>query len=142
MDLVAQPPSSSLHLPLERSRANTSWGVLTLYVTTFETLEGGGCTNVRIQVGLDTRGVGLSNQVQCDPAIYAERVGLFLQTEEELAKLKDKNRRFGESCLNRTGRVFEHLDTIRLVECVPQIAGLVSKQTAALLRTMKPCGLR
>jgi hypothetical protein len=68
-----------------------------------------------VQVGLDPRGVGLSNQVQCDPAIYAERVSLFPQTEEELAKLKDKNRRLGESCLNHTGRVFEHLDTIRSV---------------------------
>ncbi|KAF3042318.1 hypothetical protein E8E12_000768 [Didymella heteroderae] len=63
-------------------------------------------------VGLDPRGVGLSHQVQCDPAIYAERVSLFPQTGEEFAKLKDKNRRFGESCLNRTGGVFEHLDTI------------------------------
>ena len=72
-------------------------------------------TNNRVQVGLDPRGVGLSNQVQCDPSIYADRVSLFPQAEEELVKLKDKNRRFGESCLNGTGRVFEHLDTIRSV---------------------------
>lgn len=64
-------------------------------------------------IGLDPRGVGLSNQVQCDPEIYAERVSLFPQTEEELERLKDKNQRLGESCLNLTGPVFEHLDTIR-----------------------------
>jgi hypothetical protein len=62
---------------------------------------------------LDPRGVGLSNQVQCDMSIYAERVSLFPQDEEELGKLRDKNRRFGESCRTLTGPLFEHLDTIR-----------------------------
>ncbi|KAH4070358.1 hypothetical protein HBI75_088190 [Parastagonospora nodorum] len=63
-------------------------------------------------IGLDPRGVGLSNQIQCDMTIYAERVSLFPQTEEEYEKLVDKNRRLGESCRKLTGPLFEHLDTI------------------------------
>lgn len=92
----------------------------------------------RLQVGLDPRGVGLSNQVQCDSAIYAERVSLFPQTEEELRKLKDKNRRFGESCLNRTGPVFEHLDTIRLVNASLETTQQVFDQNIVLQKTTKP----
>lgn len=68
-------------------------------------------------IGLDPRGVGLSNQVQCDMSIYSERVSLFPQSEKELARLQDKNRRLGESCLGLTGPVLKHLDTIRWVAC-------------------------
>jgi hypothetical protein len=64
-------------------------------------------------IGLDPRGVGLSHQIQCDMKIYAERVSLFPQTDEEFQRLIDKNRRLGESCRNLTGPLFEHLDTIR-----------------------------
>lgn len=64
-------------------------------------------------IGLDPRGVGLSHQVECDPSIYAERVSLFPRTKEELDKLVDKNKRFGQSCREKTGPLFEHLDTIR-----------------------------
>ncbi|KAF9697460.1 hypothetical protein EKO04_004574 [Ascochyta lentis] len=45
-------------------------------------------------------------------SIYAERVTLFPQTEDELLRLEDKNRRLGESCRGLTGKVFEHLDTV------------------------------
>ncbi|KAF2123384.1 hypothetical protein P153DRAFT_427037 [Dothidotthia symphoricarpi CBS 119687] len=63
-------------------------------------------------IGLDPRGVGLSSQVQCDMDIYAERVSLFPETEEDLEKLIDKNKRLGESCRELTGPLLEHLDTI------------------------------
>lgn len=64
-------------------------------------------------IGLDPRGVGLSHQVECDLSIYAERISLFPQTQEDLDKLVYKNKRFGQSCREKTGPVFEHLDTIR-----------------------------
>lgn len=64
-------------------------------------------------IGLDPRGAGLSNQVQCDMSILAERVSLFPQTDEDFEELVDKNKRLGESCRNLTGPLFEHLDTIR-----------------------------
>ncbi|KAF2847197.1 alpha/beta-hydrolase [Plenodomus tracheiphilus IPT5] len=63
-------------------------------------------------IGVDPRGVGLSHQIKCNMTIFAERVSLFPQTEEEFATLVDKNRRLGESCRELTGPLFEHLDTI------------------------------
>ena len=48
--------------------------------------------------------------------IYAERVSLFPNTKEELEKLADKNKRLGESCREKTGRVFEFADTISAVK--------------------------
>ncbi|CAO2650887.1 Nn.00g091840.m01.CDS01 [Neocucurbitaria sp. VM-36] len=63
-------------------------------------------------IGLDPRGVGLSKQIECDMTIYAERVSLFPQSEEEFEQLVDKNRRLGESCRNKFGRLVEHIDTI------------------------------
>lgn len=64
-------------------------------------------------IGLDPRGVGLSNQAQCDMSIYAERVSLFPTTQKEYDALVDKNKRLGESCRQLTGPLLEHLDTIR-----------------------------
>ena len=64
-------------------------------------------------IGLDPRGVGLSHEVQCDMSIYAERVSSYPQNHEELDKLMDKNKRFGESCLMSTGPLLKHIDTIR-----------------------------
>lgn len=64
-------------------------------------------------IGMDPRGVGLSNQVKCDKSIYLERVSLFPQTETDFEKLIDKNRRLGESCLNMTGPLLGYIDTIR-----------------------------
>lgn len=63
-------------------------------------------------IGLDPRGVGLSNAVTCDETIRAERVSLFPKTQEEYDALVDKNRRYGESCRNLTGSLVEYVDTI------------------------------
>jgi hypothetical protein len=64
-------------------------------------------------IGLDPRGVGLSHKVRCDMSVYAERVSSYPQSHEGLARLLDKNRRFGESCLKLTGPLLGHLDTVR-----------------------------
>ena len=63
-------------------------------------------------IGVDPRGVNLSAQCDCDPEIWNERVSLFPTTQEDYDRLVDKNRRLGESCLNRTGDLLNHLDTI------------------------------
>jgi hypothetical protein len=63
--------------------------------------------------GLDPRGVGLSHKVGCDMSGYAERVSSYPQSHEQLTRLLDKNRRFGESCLKLTGSLLGHLDTVR-----------------------------
>lgn len=71
-----------------------------------------GLTNAFDLIGLDPRGVGLSNPVQCDQKIWAERVSWFPKTQEEYDALVNKNERYGESCRNRTGPLVEHVDTI------------------------------
>ncbi|OAG06449.1 alpha/beta-hydrolase [Paraphaeosphaeria sporulosa] len=67
-------------------------------------------------IGLDPRGVGLSNAVQCDQKIWAERVSWFPKTQEDYDTLVDKNKRYGESCRNKTGPLLEHLDTISVAK--------------------------
>ncbi|KAH9865248.1 hypothetical protein IAQ61_009195 [Plenodomus lingam] len=64
-------------------------------------------------IGLDPRGVGLSNGISCNNKIHAENVAYAPQNEEEFNKMVDKNRRYAESCRELTGPLFEHLDTIR-----------------------------
>jgi pimeloyl-ACP methyl ester carboxylesterase len=67
-------------------------------------------------IGVDPRGVGMSAKSLCNPDIWNERVSQFPKTEEEYEKLVDKNKRLGESCLNRTGDVVKYLDTISAVK--------------------------
>src|SRR3569833_3372535 len=74
-------------------------------------------------VGFDPRGTGLSTPIECDPAIYNERIDQFDYSEaayEKLVdhnkknnqfdynkttykKLVDHNKRFGDSCARKSG---------------------------------------
>ncbi|WP_426562583.1 alpha/beta hydrolase [Angustibacter sp. McL0619] len=63
-------------------------------------------------IGLDPRGVGLSNPVKCDPAVFNARVSLFPKTEAGFRRLVAHNRAFGESCRRLTGPLLEHVDTL------------------------------
>jgi pimeloyl-ACP methyl ester carboxylesterase len=67
-------------------------------------------------VGIDPRGVGLSAPIQCDADIYNERATLFPKTREDYNRLVDKNRRLGESCLEMSGDLVNHLDTISVAK--------------------------
>jgi pimeloyl-ACP methyl ester carboxylesterase len=67
-------------------------------------------------IGVDPRGVGRSAKSLCDPNIWNERVSQFPKTQKEYDDLVDKNKRLGESCLNRTGNVVNYLDTISAVK--------------------------
>jgi pimeloyl-ACP methyl ester carboxylesterase len=67
-------------------------------------------------VGLDPRGVGISNPVKCDPNIWNERVSLFPTTEKEYQNLVKHNKAVGESCAKLTGNLINHLDTAHVVE--------------------------
>ncbi|KAL4927548.1 alpha/beta hydrolase [Aspergillus undulatus] len=64
-------------------------------------------------IGLDPRGIGLSTRVKCDPDLWNKRVAtpLFPKTEGEFEELVNTNKAFGESCCNKTGSLFYHLDT-------------------------------
>lgn len=67
-------------------------------------------------IGVDPRGLGLSAPIRCDSAIWNERASLFPQTKEEYDHLVDKNKRLGESCIERTGELMNHLDTIAVAK--------------------------
>ncbi|KAL4958182.1 Alpha/Beta hydrolase protein [Aspergillus filifer] len=79
-------------------------------------------------IGLDPRGIGMSTRVKCDPELWNKRVelSLFPETEEDFDALVSANRAFGESCREKTGKLFYHLDTTsaaRDVEAVRQALG-------------------
>jgi len=63
-------------------------------------------------IGLDPRGVGLSDPVRCDPAIFNDRVTLFPTDAAGYRRLVAHNRAFGESCRRLTGPLFGHVDTL------------------------------
>ena len=62
-------------------------------------------------IGLDPRGVGLSNPVKCDAELWNKRVPNHVDTEEEYEALLKFNKELGESCLKMTGPSLEFLDT-------------------------------
>jgi pimeloyl-ACP methyl ester carboxylesterase len=63
-------------------------------------------------IGVDPRGVEQSSRLQCDADIWNTRVSLFPKTREDYDRLVDHNKRLGESCLNLTGEIVNHLDTL------------------------------
>jgi pimeloyl-ACP methyl ester carboxylesterase len=67
-------------------------------------------------VGVDPRGVGLSKAIQCDPAIYNERVSFFPKTTADFESLLNYNERLGKSCADLSGPLLYHLDTINVVK--------------------------
>ncbi|KAH7117664.1 Alpha/Beta hydrolase protein [Dendryphion nanum] len=62
-------------------------------------------------IGVDPRGVGLSTPINCGHEIWAERVSLFPKTQAEFDRLVDKNKRLGESCIQKVP-LSNHVDTI------------------------------
>ncbi|KAI8960292.1 hypothetical protein F5Y11DRAFT_330420 [Daldinia sp. FL1419] len=66
-------------------------------------------------IGLDPRGVGLSTPVQCDTAAYNKRITWFPKTQDEYDALVTYNKKLGESCRAKTGRLIEFVDTISAV---------------------------
>ncbi|TID25336.1 hypothetical protein E2P81_ATG04437 [Venturia nashicola] len=67
-------------------------------------------------IGIDPRGVGLSEPIQCDSEIYNERVSLFPKTEAEFEELLNHNERLGKSCLALSGPLLHHLDTVNVAK--------------------------
>lgn len=67
-------------------------------------------------IGIDPRGVGLSEPIQCDSETYNERVSLFPKNEAEFQELLNHNERLGNSCLELSGPLLHHLDTINVIK--------------------------
>jgi pimeloyl-ACP methyl ester carboxylesterase len=72
-------------------------------------------------IGLDPRGVGLSAVVKCDPDLYNKRVSSFPTDEKGFQELIASNKEFAGSCVNLTGPLINHLDTISVVKDIELI---------------------
>ncbi|CRG86918.1 Putative hydrolase Mb2248c [Talaromyces islandicus] len=62
-------------------------------------------------IGLDPRGMGMSDPVRCDPALANRRVSFFPTTQAEWDEMVAYNEEFAASCYNLTGALFAHVDT-------------------------------
>ncbi|KAF2730468.1 hypothetical protein EJ04DRAFT_586282 [Polyplosphaeria fusca] len=67
-------------------------------------------------IGVDPRGIGLSSRIHCNTSIFAESVSLFPSTQAEYDAMISKNRRLGESCLQLTGPLLKHIDTLSVAK--------------------------
>lgn len=79
-------------------------------------------------VGLDPRGVGLSTPVQCDPGIWNEGGALFPKDRAAYEAMVANNRAFGASCLERTGPVLAHLDTVSVARDLDAIRAALGEE--------------
>lgn len=67
-------------------------------------------------IGLDQRGVGLSQPVKCDPDIFNERVPTFVDSTESFYALRNHSRKLGESCAEMTGELINYLDEVHVAK--------------------------
>ncbi len=63
-------------------------------------------------VGMDPRGIGGSTPITCTSLVLTPKLTLFPSTREEFLRLKQHNRKVAQSCLEGTGALIEHADTI------------------------------
>ncbi|KAF2083651.1 alpha/beta-hydrolase [Saccharata proteae CBS 121410] len=63
-------------------------------------------------IGLDPRGVGKSTPVRCNATLYNERVSIFPTDASSFEKLVEHNKALGKSCLEMTGHLLAHIDTV------------------------------
>lgn len=72
-------------------------------------------------IGLDPRGVGMSTPVQCDPALWNDQPSLFPQDAAGFAALQAYTQAVWASCLDMTGPLLEHLDTVSAARDMEQV---------------------
>jgi pimeloyl-ACP methyl ester carboxylesterase len=63
-------------------------------------------------VGMDPRGVGASTPVTCALPVVTATSTLWPRTEEQFAEMRAHGREVGESCLEETGELLGHVDTM------------------------------
>ena len=78
-------------------------------------------------IGLDPRGVGMSQPVKCDPDLYNIRISSFPKMHEGFKSLIAHNKALGESCLSLTGPLFDHLDTINVARDMEIVRGALDQ---------------
>jgi pimeloyl-ACP methyl ester carboxylesterase len=67
-------------------------------------------------LGLDPRGIGMSNPLKCDQNIWNARTSTFPETEDDFQKLVARNKAFSTSCRNQTGPLADFMDTLSVVK--------------------------
>lgn len=63
-------------------------------------------------IGFDPRGVGASHGVQCNPELFNQDVSRFPTNQAEFEALVAYNEALGASCLELTGPLLSHIDTV------------------------------
>jgi pimeloyl-ACP methyl ester carboxylesterase len=71
---------------------------------------------MRCVVALDPRGVGSSTPIQCDVELWNQERNLFPTTEADFDSLVEQNVAIGNSCLNDTGNLLFHMDTMSVAK--------------------------
>ena len=79
-------------------------------------------------VGLDPRGVGMSQPVKCDPRIFNERISSIPTTETGLQTLLDHNQALGESCAELTGPLINYLDTVSVAKDIELVRQAINNR--------------
>lgn len=72
-------------------------------------------------IGMDPRGTGTSTRVRCDPDVWNDKVSRFPEDEAGFARLRAHTRAVGESCLQLTGPLLGHLDTVSAARDIEQV---------------------
>src|SRR5215218_8864054 len=63
-------------------------------------------------VGMDPRGIGASTPISCSEPVLTPELTLFPKSRDEFRQLRRHNRAVGLSCLEATGPLIGHVDTI------------------------------
>lgn len=82
-------------------------------------------------VGWDPRGTGRSTPVECEQGKAMDEflaVDASPDDDAERTALIEANRRFGEECLARSGRLLEHISTLDTVRDLDLLRGLVGDE--------------
>lgn len=72
-------------------------------------------------IGMDPRGTGTSTPVRCDPDLWNDYHSRFPKDEASFAELRAYTQAVGESCLERTGPLLGHLDTVSAARDIERV---------------------
>jgi pimeloyl-ACP methyl ester carboxylesterase len=72
-------------------------------------------------IGMDPRGTGTSTPVRCDPDVWNDYVSRFPKDEAGFERLRAHTQAVGESCLQLTGPLLGHLDTVSAAKDIEQV---------------------
>ncbi|MDQ3693182.1 MAG: alpha/beta hydrolase [Chloroflexota bacterium] len=72
-------------------------------------------------IGMDPRGVGSSAPVQCDPDVWNEPAPVMPRSRAEFDQALAHAQAVGESCLELTGPLLGHLDTVSAARDIEQV---------------------